>query len=65
MNQPRILRNLAECRKCGEVIESKHRHDFVTCKCGAISVDGGRAYLKRSAKDLDDLIERSVMEESC
>lgn len=41
-------RNRAKCLKCGDVIESKHVHDFVSCKCGAISVDGGREYLKRS-----------------
>lgn len=55
-----ILRNAAECRRCGDVIESKHRHDFVSCSCGAISVDGGRSYLKRSARhDVQDVIERS------
>jgi hypothetical protein len=39
--------NMARCRKCGDLIESKHRHDFVRCKCGAIAVDGGRDYLRR------------------
>ena len=34
------------CLKCDDVIESKHRHDFVWCKCGAIAVDGGSDYLK-------------------
>lgn len=58
-----ILRNVAECRQCGYVIESKHRHDFVTCKCGAISVDGGRDYLRRSADDLNDIIDRSEFSE--
>lgn len=46
-------RNRARCRKCGDVIESKHQHDFVTCKCGAISVDGGDAYFRRVG-DLGD-----------
>ena len=45
-----IITNKAKCLKCGDVIESKHRHDFVTCKCGALSVDGGRDYLKRSGE---------------
>lgn len=44
---PRIIKNAARCKKCGDVIESKHRHDFVGCKCGAIAVDGGREYLRR------------------
>jgi hypothetical protein len=41
-----IIRNAARCRKCGDVIESKHRHDFQACRCGAIFVDGGRDYLR-------------------
>ena len=40
----RITRNAARCKKCGDVIESKHLHDWVTCECGAIFVDGGREY---------------------
>lgn len=56
-----IVRNSAQCAKCFSKIESKHLHDFVTCKCGAISIDGGRHYLKRSAVDLSDLIDTSVI----
>lgn len=44
----KIIRNSALCLDCGHEIESTHRHDFVTCKCGNISVDGGKSYLKRS-----------------
>ena len=44
----KIVRNAGQCLKCLDVIESKHRHDFVTCKCGNVSVDGGKAYLRRS-----------------
>lgn len=40
--------NRIRCKKCGDVIESKTRHDFVWCKCGACAVDGGHDYLKRS-----------------
>ena len=39
--------NRARCKACGDVIESKSRHDFVTCKCGSISLDGGRDYCRR------------------
>lgn len=45
-----ILRNRARCLKCGDVIESKSVHDFVTCSCGNLSVDGGKYYLKRCFK---------------
>lgn len=50
----RIIRNAAQCLKCGDIIESKSVHDFVTCSCGAVSVDGGHDYLKRSARNLHD-----------
>jgi len=57
----KIITNKAQCTKCGDIIESRHRHDFVWCKCGALAVDGGRDYLKRSG-DIDGYIELSVTE---
>lgn len=42
-----IILNRIQCNLCGDIITSHHRHDFVTCKCTAVSVDGGRQYLKR------------------
>ncbi len=36
---------------CGEIIESKYRHDFVECKCGKSFVDGGSDYSRRGAID--------------
>ena len=55
----KIVRNAAMCNKCGDIIESKYRHDFVWCKCGAIAVDGGTDYLKRTGNpdDFHDLSE--------
>lgn len=54
-----IIRNVAECAKCGDVVESTHRHDFVSCKCGEIFTDGGKAYIRRGANDLANIIDRS------
>ena len=49
MNKPKeTIKNIAKCLLCGDIVESKHRHDFVTCKCGNLSVDGGKDYFKRS-----------------
>lgn len=42
-----IIQNAVSCLSCGDFIFSSHRHDFVTCTCGAISVDGGQEYLRR------------------
>lgn len=56
-----ILRNRAMCAKCSEIIESKHVHDYQTCKCKLISVDGGLEYLKRGFKEPTDYVEISEM----
>ena len=42
-----ILQNEVECHQCGSRIYSAHRHDFKSCECGSISVDGGMDYLRR------------------
>lgn len=49
----KIIKNRIKCNKCGTIIESVHRHDFVTCPCGACSVDGGKDYLRRVGNDGD------------
>lgn len=49
-----IMRNSALCDICKTEVESHYRHDFVQCECGAISVDGGHSYLKRSGTDFID-----------
>jgi hypothetical protein len=54
-----VVINKAQCKLCGDIIESKSRHDYVRCGCGEIAVDGGTEYRKRSAKDLSNIIELS------
>lgn len=54
-----IVSNQAKCKKCGEEIFSAHRHDFKSCKCGSISVDGGMDYLRRVG-DLDAIEDMSI-----
>lgn len=51
MPTPGIQRNAARCLFCGDVIESRWRHEMVTCSCGALSVDGGHAYFRRLYTD--------------
>lgn len=57
-----ITKNKAQCKKCDDIIESTHRHDFRRCKCGAIFVDGGRDYLRRGG-EMEDIIELSETDE--
>ena len=59
----KIIENSAKCLKCGDKIVSKHRHDYVTCSCGNISVDGGLDYCRRSFKEMDTWIDTSIWEE--
>ena len=54
-----IIKNMARCRKCLDIIESKSVHDFKECKCGAIFVDGGRDYIRRGGY-LEDIEELSI-----
>jgi hypothetical protein len=36
----------AMCAICLDVIQSRWRHDFSRCNCGAIAIDGGSDYTK-------------------
>jgi predicted phosphodiesterase len=58
----RITKNSAQCVKCGDIIESKDRHDFVYCSCQAIFVDGGLDYIRHGG-NREDLINLSEYEE--
>lgn len=40
-NKTVCTRNAIRCKKCGDVIESKSGHDFRTCSCKSVMVDGG------------------------
>lgn len=56
----KILENKVRCTLCGDVIVSKHRHDFQTCSCGMVSVDGGTDYLSRTFQSVSDFEELST-----
>jgi len=59
----KIIRNSCQCAQCGDIIESRHRHDFVNCKCGAIFTDGGTDYVRRGFTKPDDIIDLSEWSE--
>ena len=62
MIRTKIIHNRARCARCGDIVESMHRHDWVRCSCGAIFVDGGHAYL-RGGGNADDFIGMYEVEE--
>lgn len=59
----KLVRNRIQCNHCGDIIESKSVHNFVTCSCGRVSVDGGLDYAKRTAKEQGDYTELGEWEE--
>jgi len=50
------MRNQAKCRKCSAIIESFFEKDYVECKCGEISIEGGPGLFKSYAKDWDNFL---------
>ena len=46
---------------CKDIIESTDTHDFKTCSCGMVSIDGGYYYLKRMVKNNATYEDLSVM----
>ena len=57
----KIIFNRIKCNRCGEIIESKSRNNFVWCSCGSCAVDGGKDYLRRIGFK-EDWTECSVVE---
>ena len=48
----KLIKNKWKCLYCNDIIESKHQHHFISCKCGEMSIDGGTSYI-RLIGDLD------------
>lgn len=59
----KIFSNKIKCKFCGDVIESTFTHDYKTCSCERVAVDGGHEYLRRCFVEKDDYIELSDYEE--
>lgn len=36
--------NAIQCLNCKDILWSKHRHDYIVCKCGSCMNDGGNEY---------------------
>jgi hypothetical protein len=55
----KLIRNRIRCKKCQDVIESTHVHDFKYCKCNSVFVDGGLEYCRYGypGGEIEDWIE--------
>lgn len=59
----KIIKNRVRCKSCGNIIESTSTHDIKSYRCGSITVDGGKDYIRRGFKeivDLEDLVNFDV-----
>ena len=56
----KIVKNRARCINCGDVIESTSTHDIKSCSCGSVTVDGGKDYIRRGFKKIEDLEDLSI-----
>lgn len=54
-----ILVNMIKCNNCKDEIFSRSVHDFNSCTCGRVSVDGGMEYLRRVCENSADYTEMS------
>ena len=50
-----LISNRLLCLLCDDLIESRYRHDYVSCECGACATDGGTFYVKQSGDRINFL----------
>lgn len=54
------IQNGVYCLTCKYAMYSPHRHGFITCDCGKVSVDGGKDYNKVVFKDVGDFVSCEI-----
>ena len=47
--------NTIQCTNCNDILVSLDRHDYRTCKCGNVSLDGGDDYCKVNFSNPSDV----------
>ena len=45
-----------KCLVCEDIIESKHRHNLLSCKCNNCYIDGGQDYLHFGGNDFSKIL---------
>ena len=62
LNVGDVFSNSIRCKSCKQKIRSKNKHDYVTCKCGSCSVDGGSWYVKISGYENCEVLTEKYCE---
>ena len=57
----KVIKNAIRCNLCGDEIESRSVHEYVVCRCGACSVDGGHEYVRIGAPNREAFTDLSVV----
>lgn len=58
-----ILANRAICQECETLLESYYQNDVKTCKCGSLTIEGGKDFLKRRSNVSVKIMELSILGE--
>ena len=45
--------SVVQCKKCGDIIWSRTDHDYRSCTCESVSVDGGFSYTRIIGEEKD------------
>lgn len=61
----RIIRNMVQCKGCGEILNSITHKSRITCQCGKVTIGGGLDSIQRLPNICaDSYIEMSVIVDS-
>lgn len=55
MKSKQLISNRLLCLLCDDLIESRYRHDYVSCRCGSCATDGGTFYIKHTGDSINYL----------
>lgn len=56
-----LVKNAIKCNFCKKIIQSLHRHDHKSCKCGRVAIDGGLSCPRILFTSPDDYIDKSIV----
>jgi tRNA(Ile2) C34 agmatinyltransferase TiaS len=59
----KLVSNKAQCKLCGDTLESKYCGDFRECKCGEIWINGGIDRPKHFYRNNENIINLNVYKE--
>lgn len=54
------VRHVIKCKKCLETIESKDVHDYKSCSCKSVAIDGGIQEGNRILGNICDIEDRRM-----